>query len=772
MIKSFSTRLSVYILGITIALFVLSFSLYFNYSSSVLLREVLARQDTEVENLTSNIDAILSKVELSLKSVVFSINNQIEQRGDFADMQKNFISQSSAVYGAAIAFEPYYFDPAKHYYMQYTMHNDGHEAVTDMVGGADSYDYHAMDWYLIPKLKDEPYWSEPYFDAGLGGVAMTTYSVPLYDKNNEFIGVATADVSLEWITETIAEYKPYPQSYSFMLSKNAYYISHADKHKILNETFFTGTYDMHNETVAEIGSEMLAHKQGNREFLFNDDLRYAFYGAIERTGWSVGTVSFKSDIFMEINKVNRNFWLLIAGGLILIFSLTILVIRRATRPLEIFAKSADVISKGDFNAPLPEITSRDEMYKLREAFVNMQSSLKNYIDELQTTTKAQERIESELEIATKIQMGMLPTIFPPNPNLPDVDLYASLIPAKEVGGDLYDFFSDGDTLYFTVGDASGKGVPASLLMAVTSSLFRSVALHLKDPAKVLTSMNNAIAEKNDANMFITLFVGALNVRTGELLYSSAGHNAPVLVRDRKATFIETIPNLPLGVMPDIEFAAHSMSITPEDLLFLYSDGLTEAENSELELYSDARLLDELDGTYSIVMSREVLSRVMHSVHDFVKDNEQSDDLTMLAIKLKPYEMTTELIIKNEISELDRMAAFIEELGERMSLEMALVMNLNLALEEAVSNIILYAYPQKMGEEISIKCSEVNNSLIFTISDRGIEFDPTQMREVDITLSAEEREIGGLGIFLIRQIMDEVKYERIDDKNILTIKKNL
>ena len=164
--------------------------------------------------------------------------------------------------------------------------------------------------------------------------------------------------------------------------------------------------------------------------------------------------------------------------------------------------------------------------------------------------------------------------------------------------------------------------------------------------------------------------------------------------------------------------------------------------------------------------------MMHSVKDFVKDNEQSDDLTMLAIKLKPYEMTTELIIKNEISELNKMAAFIEELGERIGLDMSLVMNLNLALEEAVSNIILYAFPQKMGEEILIKCSEMNNSLIFTISDKGIEFDPTKIENADTSLSAEERKIGGLGIFLIRQIMDEVKYERINNQNILTIKKNL
>ncbi len=503
-----------------------------------------------------------------------------------------------------------------------------------MLGAAQVYDYHVMDWYLIPKLKGEPYWSEPYYDEGAGDVPMTTYSVPLYDKSGAFIGMVTADVSLEWITKTIADYKPYPLSYSFILSRNGYYISHQDEHKILNETIFTATHLMHNEPVKEIGHEMIAQERNNKEFVLEGSLRHIFYAPIERTGWSMGTVSFNSDIFMEIRDVNRNFWILIACGLLLIFSLTIWVIRRATRPLALFAKSAGEISKGDFDAPLPEIKNKDEMYKLRDAFANMQGSLKNYISELEVTTAERERIESELTIATQIQMGMLPTIFPPFPNSPNLDLYATLVPAREVGGDLYDFFIDGDTLYFTVGDASGKGVPASLLMAVTSSLFRSVALHLKEPSKVLESLNNAISEKNDANMFITLFVGVMNLKTGELQYASAGHNAPVLIRNHKASFIEVAPNLPLGIMPNIQFVQHKLNITPNDMLFLYSDGLTEAENFSQELYSEEKLLIELSNIKSDTTPKEALNRVIESVNNFVNKNEQSDDLTMLAVKLK------------------------------------------------------------------------------------------------------------------------------------------
>ncbi len=634
MIKSFSTRLSIYVLGITVALFVISFSLYFSYSSRVLLTEVLAKQSAEVDELTANVDAILSRVELSVEGALFDIYYSMEHGEDFEDVQQNIISHNSAICGTSVAFEPYAHDSTKRYSMYYMMRTDSGDYSSKMVGSADTYDYFAMDWYLIPKLKGTPYWSEPYFDANAGGVAMTTYSVPIYTKDGVFIGVVTADISLDWITMKLVGYESYQRSYSYMLSRDGYFLSNADEKKILNETFFTATQHLHNDAITEIGKEMLAQKRGNKEFTQDGEQRYSFYGPIKRTGWSVVTVSFKSDIFKEINKVNRNFWIVIACGILLIFSLTILVIRHMTRPLELFAGSADGISKGDFDAPLPEIKSRDEMYTLREAFVNMQGSLKSYISELQTTTAARERIESELSIATQIQMGMLPVIFPPSPDMPDLDLYAILIPAKAVGGDLYDFFSDGDMLYFTVGDASGKGIPASLLMVVTSSLFRSMARHIKDPAKVLESMNNSIVEKNDASMFITLFVGALNVRTGELLYSSAGHNAPVLIRDGGASFVDVAPNLPLGVMPDVEFALHTMTITSEDMLFLYSDGLTEAENSAQELYSNERLLEVLSGCSDKSDPNAVLESVMESIHGFVKDNEQSDDLTILALKLK------------------------------------------------------------------------------------------------------------------------------------------
>ncbi len=637
MIKSFSTRLSIYILGITTVLFTLSFAIYFRYSSDVLLREVFAKQEAEMQQLVENVDAILSRVELSVNSTLMGLYGSVHTRGDFAALQSELMNHNEAIYSSAIAFEPYFFDPSEQNYMQYTMRGNGGEFSTRIIKDVEQYNYHNMAWYESPRLTAKACWSEPYLDAGAGDIPMTTYSVPLYGEEGEFIGVATADVSLEWITQAIAEYKPYPNSYSYMLSKEGRYLSREENRSVLNETFLSAAKILNNETITAIGRDMLAHKSGGREFKVYGSLKYIFYAPIERTGWSVATVSFRDDILSEIDTVNRNFWIIVGCGLLLIFSLLLWVIRSATRPLVLFAGSADEISKGDFDAPLPQISSRDEMFTLRTAFANMQGSLKDYISELKETTSARERIESELAIATQIQMGMLPTVFPPCAEMPKLTLYAAMLPAKEVGGDLYDFFCDGDMFYFTVGDASGKGVPASLLMAVTSSLFRSVARHLKDPAAVLKSMNNSIVEKNDTSMFITLLVGALNVKTGELLYASAGHNAPVLMsKEHAARFIDVTPNLPLGVMPDVEFTQHRMVVSPQEMLFLYSDGLTEAENAAQELYSCERLLEVLSNGENGGDPKQVIENVLSSVEGFVKHNEQSDDLTMLALKLKEW----------------------------------------------------------------------------------------------------------------------------------------
>ncbi len=371
------------------------------------------------------------------------------------------------------------------------------------------------------------------------------------------------------------------------------------------------------------------------------------------------------------------------------------------------------------------------------------------------------RMEGELEVAQTIQMAMLPKVFPPFMDRLDINLYGIVDPAKEVGGDLYDFYVRHNKLFFCVGDVSGKGVPAALVMAMTRSLFRSITSHEEDPAEIVRKMNRAIVDQNAQNMFLTLFLGVLDCETGELGYCNAGHNAPAIMANGEWKQLDVVPNLPLGIEPEFTFQAQQTQLQHGDILFLYTDGLTEAENKRHELYGEERMLNELKSERMKGLSpRHMINAMQASVEAYREGAEQSDDLTMLVVRYQ----TPALMMRNDIEQIPTLAEWLEGLGIPEELNMPV----NLALEEIVSNVMLYAYPHSSGRVMV----EYTAPLIFTVSDNGIPFDPTKQKEADITLSAEERQIGGLGIHLVRQIMDEVKYERVEDKNVLTLIKHI
>ena len=385
------------------------------------------------------------------------------------------------------------------------------------------------------------------------------------------------------------------------------------------------------------------------------------------------------------------------------------------------------------------------------------------LQNLMAVNSQKEKMEGELVIAQTIQNAMLPKVFPPFADRPDLNIYGMVQPAKEIGGDLYDFYVRHDKLFFCVGDVSGKGIPASLIMATIRSLFRSTTAHAEDPAAIAKEINNTIAEQNDENMFVTLFVGVLDMDSGLLAYCNAGHNAPVL----NGTMIEVLPNLPIGVLAGFEYVAQQTQLQRGDLLFLYTDGLTEAENVENAQFGEQRMLGFLP-LFAGLRPQEIVEHMEAEVKRFVGNAPQSDDLTMLAIR---YQIPA-IIMRNDIQQIPTLAEWVEGLNVPQKLNMPI----NLALEEAVSNVMLYAYPGRNDGKVFVEYLENvtpdGKQLIFTISDSGIPFDPTRKEEADISLSAEERNIGGLGIHLVRQLMDEIRYERVEDKNILTLVKNI
>ena len=455
-------------------------------------------------------------------------------------------------------------------------------------------------------------------------------------------------------------------------------------------------------------------------------------------------------------------------GLTSLFVFCTWAIYQMVKPLKDFTDSVVSIAEGNLDTPLPDIHSEDELKQLRDSFEYMQHSLKQHITDLQATTASKERLQSELKIAHDIQMGMIPTTFPQRQ---DLDLFASMTPAKEVGGDLYDFIIEGDELFFIIGDVAGKGVPASLYMAVTRTLFRNLAGNYQSAANIVREMNHAIASTNDSYVFVTVFVGVLDMKTHYLTYCNAAHNAPVMITtEGECSLLEVETNLPIGIEDRYNYNEQQVDFPPGSALLLYTDGLTEAmyfsNDGSRKLFGEQRVLHDVEKN-SKASAIEVIDFLKQHVSVFADGTEQSDDLTMLFLRhgtaQEPgVDPSRRLIMKNEMSEVGRLRAFFFSVCREHGIDDETAKTLNLALEEWVANVINYAYPKGMRGHVEVTADVSDDVLTFVIKDHGAAFDPTQHEEVDIDAELDERAIGGLGIHLIRTIMDTVEYQRTSD----------
>ena len=399
-----------------------------------------------------------------------------------------------------------------------------------------------------------------------------------------------------------------------------------------------------------------------------------------------------------------------------------------------------------------------------------------YIRRKLSTAAAQKAsIERELLIASHIQMGMLPKDFPTREDCDDVQIYASLTPAKAVGGDLFDFYFRDEKLFFCIGDVSGKGVPASLFMAVTRAVFRTVSARESMPDRIMRAMNKTIADMNNNNMFVTLFVGVLDLPTGRLYYCNAGHDAPLLVGSGVGK-LACDSNIPVGVMPSWKYTLQESQIFTGTTIFLYTDGLTEAMNSAKEQF----LMERVNEVATQALAerqqepRQLIGLMTSAVQRFVGDAEQSDDLTMMAIQYireqRDVLLRRSIVLANDTQEVPRLNDFVAEVCEAVGFTAEECMQMTLALEEAVVNVMSYAYPPGMKGDVTVEAVSNDLRLKFTITDSGKPFDPTVQAAVDTTLPARERRIGGLGIHIVRQLMDSINYERVDNYNVLTLRK--
>ena len=631
--RKLSVRVSLWVVMFAAIIFIAALGFLFYQSRDAVRQEAISHATQILDKTSLRVEGILNRVEVAANMTVWLVQRHPDKADSMFVYSRGVLQNNPDFYNCSIAFEPYYFKDRGRYFSAYSKH-DG-DSIRTLQGGSDNYQYFYQDWYLMPSLLDHPCWTEPYMDLDTPtntSEMVTSYCMSIKNKAGEKIGVINMSLSLSWLSQTISAVKPYPNSYSIMIGRGGTFFVHPDTTKITRQTIFTQTIEHPDTAMTALGHAMQRGEEGMRHMTIEGKDCYVFYKPLGKTGCSMAIVCPESDIFSGFDRLRRTVMTIVCVGLLLMLYLFIRIITRELQPLRRLAKEAETIASGQFDAELPDFRRTDEIGQLSHSFGNMQQSLVKYIEELKETTAQKASIESELNVASSIQMSMLPSVFP---NCEGLDMYASMTPAKEVGGDLYGYVLKGENLYFCLGDVSGKGVPASLFMAQVTRLFRTLANQQIAPADICTQLNEALSgEENPTNMFVTLFVGQVDLKTGHLSFCNAGHNPPVIGGgEHHGEFLQMLPNFPIGVLPGLQFQGEEIDSVKGRPLFIYTDGLNEAENRQYEQFGEERLLDILRNTH-FETARQVIETLAAEVELHRDGADPNDDLTMMCLRIE------------------------------------------------------------------------------------------------------------------------------------------
>ena len=631
--QSFSARLSLYVLLATSVLCIggLAYAEFFFVKT---LKKTVAKDAGEVLKLQiKDIEKVLGEVESATENMTWVVKENLDDADYMFHICEKTLECNPYISGVAIGFEPYYYPAKGKWFAPYALITSEGEQVLYQCG-KEAYDYFNEDWYHLPVSKKTKLWTDPYYSsAGLEynmGQYHTTFSIPLSDADGNIFAVMQSDVSLQDITDKLSSLKGYDNSYTMLLGRSGSFISHPDSSVINLATIFEYANEVGNDDITELGINMISGKTGSSIIRDKNGKNYIAYGSLSN-GWSMAIVCPYANIYDDIEKTNALLFSLIILELFLLFIVIRKIVSRTTKPITEFVYSALTIGKGNFNARLPEIKTHDELRRLHDSLEYMLLSFNEYIKQLKLSTSSNERYESELNIANKIQKQMLPYAFQKSDKF---DIYAKLTPAKEVGGDLYDFLVRDNYLYIAIGDVSGKGVPAALYMAITRYAFNFIACLGFEVDDVMKRVNKSFCEGNSLMMFVTMFIAKINLVTYEMEICNAGHN-PIVVKepDGNVRYLHSNSNLAIGLVDDFDFKKEVLQLEKGTRLLLYTDGVTEAEDIDKNQYGEDRLLEFVRNISETDSSENVITNLFSSVKDFTGENEQNDDITVLTVKL-------------------------------------------------------------------------------------------------------------------------------------------
>ena len=605
----------------------------------VIARQILEQElEAKAWQLSRAATARIEVVEAAVRKTVEGMGGRMaiqapENQEILYLLLERLVRVNEEIHGASIALEPKAFGYSDGYASPYVFRSWNQLVRDDRGKGAER--YFVQDWYTLPRMTKRPLWSEPYRAASRGNVLMVSYSTPIFDNNDRFLGVATCDISLEWLADLLGSLPLGKEGYAFLVSRNGTYITHPDRRLILKENIFSQAEEQNNPRLRDLGREMVREKEGFLPYdsVFPGQKGWLLYRAVPATGWSIGIFFPEAELMAKVTELSRKEGLIGLFGFLLLIPVMMYISRSITEPLRKLAEPTQTLATGDLDAPLPNISGQDEVANLAYSFAAMRNELKKHISMLQDAATAKERIESELRIAQSIQMELVPKTFPPFPDRNDFELYAMMTPAREVGGDFYDFMMpDPEHLWVVIGDVSGKGIAAALFMAVTRTFLRAFVQEEKSPGKVLARVNNELARNNDANMFVTLFCGVVHLPTGNFRWANGGHNLPFLTEAAgEPEFLPRTKGTLVGALEDMRFDEAELSLHPGDMLYLYTDGVNEAMDENDQLFGNARTREVLL-KFRLSDCISLVSGMTDELAKFTQNAEQSDDITMLALR--------------------------------------------------------------------------------------------------------------------------------------------
>lgn len=578
-----------------------------------------------LDNARLQLESTLSGVASSVNTTKWIINRSRNNDDRVNVLLENVVRADSTVVCASIAFEPEYEGD---FHMLSAIREKGTGRIYNDLLEDKSYEYTYLDWYQIAKLTGKPYWNDPAYDEHISEL-VTTYCMPLYDEDGKFYAVFKADIPVSRLSTMLEQANPLKPSLVLVVARNGSFIMKSDETFPLGETIFSDVIEAGSEKGIKKCQEMVAGGSGHFYTIIRKIPLYVFYEPMYN-GWTIVSFCSTNVFYSNVRLITSILAAIALLGIILLYFVSRGIVKRLTKPIAEFSYAAQNMARGNFNARIPNVAHQVETKKLQDTMQYMQRTIKHYISELRETTSRQERIESELNIANSIQMSMLP---PSTSTCDEFDLAASLTPAKEVGGDLYDVRRDGDVLCFSVGDVSGKGVPAALFMAITQSSFKFLDKVGGGIDASMAKINDTFSESNDNAMFVTLFMGRVNLKTLEMEFCNGGHNPIVVISpDGKARFLEEKPNLAVGLFGGFMYQGEKLQLEKGSRIIVYTDGITEAEDVDKNLYGEDRLLDFASRVPQEMTSQELISALIDDVHKFTDGNQQNDDMTVLSIK--------------------------------------------------------------------------------------------------------------------------------------------